>query len=73
MTEEYKRLIQFAIRNTIKYEMLDRRMGQWDEVLKTHVFSDAEYIAVNELIKNEDFPCGFYKLCDLIGEKYVKS
>lgn len=56
MTEEYKRLIQFAIRNTIKYEMLNQRMGDWNEVLK-----------------NEEFSCGFYKLCDLIGEEYVKS
>lgn len=73
MTEEYKHLIQFAIRNTIKYEMLNRRMGEWNEVLKTHIFTDEEYRVVDELIKNEEFSCGFYKLCDLIGEEYVKS
>lgn len=69
--DDFKKLIQFSIRRIIKSEMLDRRMGTWCEILNSFEFSDEEYKQVDELIKNEEFPCGYYKLCDLIGEKYV--
>lgn len=63
-----KELIHLALHKIITCEMLERNMGQYDEVLKIHLFNNDEYKKINEIIKNDMFPDGFYKLRDALGE-----
>lgn len=69
--ESFKNLIRYAIRCVIKYNMLDAKMGSYNEVLKSHVFTEDEYKQIDAMIESEMFPSGYYDLCDLIGDEYV--
>lgn len=68
--DKFKRLISFAIRRVLKAEMLNRKMGTWNEFFKNYDFSDEEFEDIKKEINSLNFPSGYYDLCDLIGEKY---
>ncbi len=65
-----KKLINFAIRHVLNSFMLNEQMGTYNSFLKIYEFSDEEYEKVKQLIKDKELPCGYYTLCDLIGEDY---
>lgn len=62
-------LVRFAIRHILRSEMLHRQMGIYNWDLQEHVFNPIDFEEINEIIKDEMFPDGYYKLCELINEK----
>lgn len=71
MNNNDKLIIKYAIRSIVREQMLLRRMGTWDEELKTFDFTKEEFDKIIAIINDDMFPSGYYGLCDLIGEKYV--
>lgn len=68
-----ERLINFAINHVIRSFMLNRQMGVFNTFLNSYEFSDEEFDELNNLIKNEELPSGYYKLCDSIGRPYYDT
>lgn len=63
-----KDLVTFALNRIIKYEMLNRQLGTFSEVLDCFEFSEEDFNKINIDIKNGEFPEGYYSLCEILGD-----
>lgn len=64
-----KHLLYFCLRHVVKSVAYSKGLGCGNEVIGYHI-PDEAYGEIQKLIDSEDFPSGYYDLCDMLGEKY---
>lgn len=64
-----KTLVSFCLRHIIKSVAYSKGFGVYNEVLGFHIPEEA-YFEIQKMIDNDEFPDGYYKLCDILGEEY---
>lgn len=69
MIEITKQQGYFYLRHVIQSYMLSQGWGTKDEFYGW-LFSVDEWQELDERIKNDELPSGYYDLCDLLGESY---
>ena len=69
MIEITKQQGYFYLRHIIQSYMLSQGWGKQDEFYGW-LFSVKEWQELDERIKNDELPSGYYDLCDLLEEPY---
>ena len=69
MIEITKQQGYFYLRHIIQSYMLSKGWGKKDEFYGW-LFSAKEWQELDEHIKNDELPSGYYDLCNLLGESY---
>lgn len=64
-----KKLMYFCLNHIVKSVAYSKGLGVHNEVLGYHI-PDECYEEIRSMIKNEEFPNGYYEICDILGEEY---
>lgn len=64
-----KKLMNFCLMHIVESMAYSQRLGVDSEVLGYHIPNES-YPKVRKMIDNEEFPAGYYKICDILGEEY---
>jgi len=64
-----KKLMYFCLNHIVKSVAYSKGLGVYNEVLGYNI-SDECYKEIRNMIEGEEFPDGYYKICDILGEEY---
>lgn len=65
-----KDLIEWCIEEIFNNSCYERGFGEFDKKYG-FLLSAKDWDEIKKLIEDDEFPDGYYKLCDLIGKIYV--